>query len=252
MDFSYIIDLLMQLRPVVYFIITILITWIITRLVGSVIQRIMRYSPYLLAAHVRRLVIIMIWLFGVVVATEQLGLGIEILVSLVIIAGVGMIIALRDVLANIAAKYFSDIYVPFKRGDLLSVGGYKGTVIEVNPMVTVLLSNDGKLISIPNSILIREVVINETQEAWSEILIPILVDVNVDLAEFESELLKRINKLRPRLDERFPPIITTRRRDGGTVEILLTLRIKDPSVREEVVAEINRRVSEVMVHLKSR
>jgi small conductance mechanosensitive channel len=165
---------------------------------------------------------------------------------------VAVIIALRDILSNIASKYFSDIYVPYKVGDRISVAGYTGSVVEINPLVTVLLTDEGKTISVPNKFFISSIVINETREAWREIIIPILVEKSLDIAEVESEILKRVNKLRSRLDDRFPPTFITRRSSGDGVELTLVTRIKDPMDKDTIVNEINKRISEAIEDVRRR
>jgi len=41
-----------------------------------------------------------------------------------VLVGVAVIIALRDILSNIASKYFSDTYVPYKLGHRINIAGY--------------------------------------------------------------------------------------------------------------------------------
>jgi len=161
-------------------------------------------------------------------------------------------VAMRDILSNIASKYFSDIYVPYKVGDRISVAGYTGSVIEINPIVTVILTDDGKTVSIPNTFFTSSIVVNETREAWKEIAVPVLVDKGLDIAEVEAEILKRVNKLRPRLDDRFPPTLITRRSDEGGTELVLIARIKDPIDKDSVASEINRRILEAVEDVRRR
>jgi small-conductance mechanosensitive channel len=56
-------------------------------------------------------------------------------------------------------------------------------MIEISPLVTALLTDDEKTISIPNSFFTSNMVVNETREAWREILIPVLVEKGLDIAE---------------------------------------------------------------------
>ena len=102
------------------------------------------------------------------------------------------------------------------------------------------------MVSIPNSILVRDVVINSTPLAWKEVLIPIAIGNSVDLATFESEVLKSVNKLRFRLDKRFPPVITTKSRSAQSSELALTVIIRSPEERETIANEINKRVADIL------
>jgi small-conductance mechanosensitive channel len=126
-------------------------------------------------------------------------------------------------------------------------------MIEISPLVTALLTDDGKTISIPNSFFFTSnMVVNETREAWREILIQVLVEKGLDIAEVETEILKRVNKLRSRLDDRFLPTFIIRRSDGSDVEIMPVVRIKNPMDKDAVANEINRRVLETIEHVRTR
>ncbi len=245
-------SMLQMLYPVFYAIAIIVLTWFTVKLVDTAIKRIFISLPHLILSRVRKGVSAVIWFVGVLLAVEQLGLRIEILLVLITLAGISLIIALRDVLSNIASKYFSDIYVPYKLGDRISVAGHTGSVIEINPLVTVILTDDGKVVSIPNSHFLTGIVVNETREAWREIAVPVLVDKDLDLAEVESEILKRVNKLRARLDERFPPTVMVKRSGEEGSELIVMVRIREPMDKEAIANEINKRVIETIESLKKR
>lgn len=244
-------DILSVLLPLLYFGIIILLTWLVAKLASLLIGRIMNRRMPLLAIQARRLGWALVWLVGAVFAIQQLGVSSDILLLMVGLSGVAAIVALRAPLENFGAKYFSDVYVPFKVGDSISVKDYSGKVVEVNSMSTILLSNDDQLISIPNSALVREVVINSTPQAWKEVSIPIAIDNGVDLAEFESAVLKSCNKLRLHLDRRFPPVLSIKTRGAQSTELSLTVMIRRPEQRDSIVNEINRRISETITTMQS-
>ena len=243
---------LQTLYPIFYAILILALTWVFARVIDTAIKSLMSTLPHLILSRVRKSVSAIVWFIGILLAIEQLGLRIEVLLILIAIAGVALIIALRDVLSNIASKYFSDIYVPYKLGDRISVAGYTGSVIEINPLVTVILTDDGKAVSIPNSYFSTNIVVNETREVWREVAVPVLVEKGLDLAEVESEILKRINKLKARLDERFPPTVMVRRSSGEGSELIVTVRIKEPMDKEAIAGEINKRVIEAIEGLKKK
>jgi small conductance mechanosensitive channel len=203
-----------------------------------------------MAVHIRRIIWVFIWLLGTLLALEQLGLKMDILLLLIGLIGGALIIAAKDVLQNLASRYFSDVYVPFKVGDSINVHKYSGKVIEINPMSTILITDNEEVVSIPNSIFIREAVVNTTHQAWKEAIVPILISSEIDLAEFESEVLKSCNKFKLHLDERFPPIITIKRRDKRSTELVLTLMIKEPGRKDAIISEINSKIGGIIDKMK--
>ncbi len=247
-----IVNLLSMMTPVFYFLAIILATWIFLKVFLVIIKRALSFLPPLMLAHIEKALTILIWFIGLSIAIAQLGLRIELLLALLVLGGIAAIIAFRNVLTNIADKYFSDVYVPFKIGDKISINGYTGIVTEINPIVTVLMTEEGKIISIPNSHFVTNVLVNESEAAWSEIIIPIQIDKSLDVAEAEAEILKRVNKLRTKLDERFPPMIRTKKISGNVSELSLIVRIKNPLEKSIITNEVNKRVHEALEYLRSK
>jgi len=150
------------------------------------------------------------------------------------------------------AKYFTDVYVPFKVGDIIKVGDSSGKIIEINPITTILLTEDESLISVPNSILLKERIENLTPRIWQEILVPISIRTSINLPEFESELLKASNKMKRYLDHRFPPVLTVKERGSRSVTLVLTLMVQDPSKKNRIIAEISKKISEIEDRLRGK
>jgi small conductance mechanosensitive channel len=225
---------------------TILITWLVAMLVSSVIGRLMRPSPPQVSTTARRLGIVITWVLGVTFAIQDLGISPDVLLLFIALVGGAALVALREPLGNWGAKYFTDIYTAFKVGDTIRVAGVAGKVIEINAMTTVLLADNNELISVPNSTLIREIVVNTSPQAWKEVNVPITVGANVDLPAFESDLLTSLQKLRLRLDPRFPPVLATKSRSTQSTDLTVTLMLRRPEEREALTAEVNKRVVEVL------
>src|SRR5208282_4527706 len=114
-----------------------------------------------------------------------------------------------------------------------------GKVIEINAMTTVLLSEDDRLVALPNSLLLKETLVNASPQAWKELTIPISLPGNVDIAPLESEILKSLGKLRLRLDKRFPPVIATKARTAQSTDLVLTVMIRRPEERDVLLLEVN-------------
>jgi small-conductance mechanosensitive channel len=240
---SVVIALLWPYLPVL---VTVVLTAVVAWLAGLVVGRLMRNSSPQLARVGRQLMVIAIAVVGTTLALQFLGVNPAIIFVIIALLGATVLIALRGVLANYGAKYFSDIFVPFKVGDTIQVRGISGKVIEINPMTTVLLSDTDQLVSVPNESMIREVVVNTSPQAWKEVVIPVTISGNVDLATFESDLLKTLSKLKTRLDPRFPPILTTKSRSTQSTDLVLTVMLRRPEDRDAITAEANKRMSELV------
>ncbi len=223
-------------------VVTVVIAWLVGALVGGLLRR----SSPPLARAARQLTVGAIAVIGATFALQYLGLNPAIIFVIIALLGATALIALRGVLGNYGAKYFSDIYVPFKIGDSIEVRGISGKVIESNPMTTVLLTDSDHLVSVPNESMLREIVVNTSPQAWKEVAVPVTIGANLDLAAFESDLLKSLAKLRSRLDPRFPPVLTTKSRTPQSTDLVLTLMLRRPEDRDSITAEANKRVAEIL------
>ena len=241
-----------SIYPIIYVAVTLALTYIATKIVTLFIRGIFRSGIPIIAVHVEKVVIVAIWVIGVLIAVQTVGVRIDLILLLFALVGFAAIIAFRDVMQNIAARYFSELYVPFKLGDEITVLNYTGKVIGVNPTCTILLTKEENIISIPNQIFMKEPIINSTQAAWKELIIPIIVPTTIDLAEFEENVLKACNKLKMYWDENFPPLLTTKRRDEKEIHLELRLMVNTPEKKEIAASEINKRIFEIQQRLKSK
>ena len=241
-----------SIYPIIYVAVTLALTYLATKIVTLFIRGIFRSGIPIIAVHVEKVVIVAIWVIGVLIAVQTVGVRIDLILLLFAIAGFAAIIAFRDVMQNMAARYFSELYVPFKLGDEITVLNYAGKVIGINPTCTILLTKEENIISVPNQIFMREPIINLTQAAWKEIIVPIIVPASIDLAEFEESVLKACNKLKMYWDENFPPLLTTKRRDEKELHLELRLMVNAPEKKEIAASEINRRIFEIQQKLRGR
>ncbi|HVP23233.1 MAG TPA: mechanosensitive ion channel family protein [Conexivisphaerales archaeon] len=241
-----------MLLPALSFLVIIVVTWVTAYVLGAIVSRLMSRSTPLVAAQAKRLVWAFVWFVGLLLAVEQLGLHVELLLLIVGLMGAAVIVGNRDSLENISARYFTDLYVPIKVGDYVAVRGQTGRVIEMNPICTIILSADDQLISIPNTVFVKEAVVNATPQAWKELTIPIMVGGDVDLAELERSVLKSCNKIRIHLDQRFPPVLSVKSRTPQSAELTLTLMVKEPGRKEAISAEMNQRISAILESAKKK
>lgn len=228
----------------------IVLTYVATKIIRLLVKGIFRSGVPIVAMHVERVVTVIIWVLGILLVTETLGLKIDIVLLILGLSGVAGIVALKDVLQSVAAKYFSDTYLPFKLGDEIIVLGHTGKVIGINAICTILLDKEEKMISIPNSVFMKEPVVNITQAAWKEVIMPFIVPANVDIAEFEEIVLKACNKLKMYWDENFPPLFTIKERDEKNIRIDLTLMVNSPEKKEKARDEMNKKIMEILQKLK--
>ena len=242
-------DILQVLVPIAYAGIILVATWVVARFFTLIIRALTGQSAQLLGSQIQRLVWLLIWLIGLILAVEQLGVNPDILFLMVGLIGAAVIIAMRRPLENFGARYFTHGYIPFKIGDSIEVQGRTGKIIEINSMSTILLSHD-HIVSIPNYTFMRDTMVNTTHQAWKTVTVPVVVSNDVDLPAFESSVLKSVNKLRSHFDDRFAPVLTVTSRNRQTTDMSLTIMIRFPDKRDAIINEVNKRVAELVDEAK--
>ena len=103
-----------------------------------------------------------ILIFGIITALQAGGLNVTALVTGLGLTGFALGFALKDVLSNLLSGIMLLLYRPFNIGDQIRMGEYEGVIETIRMRDTLVRAPDGRLIVIPNTKLITEVVVNNT------------------------------------------------------------------------------------------
>ncbi len=98
--------------------------------------------------------------FGLLTALDSAGLNVGALIAGLGLTGFALGFALKDVLSNFLSGIMLLIYRPFGLGDEIRMGEYEGRIETIRIRDTIVRGEDGRLIIIPNTKLITEVVVN--------------------------------------------------------------------------------------------
>ena len=98
-------------------------------------------------------------LLGLTVAS-CLGIDVSGIVALASVLTLALSLALQNMVSNVIGGFTILYTPPFHSGDFVEIGGFSGTVREINMTYTMLSTADNKLVSIPNSTVVAERIIN--------------------------------------------------------------------------------------------
>lgn len=143
-------------------------TWIAARLVRSSFNLATRRAD----AHARLLVgrIINIIVIGLGVSTilDTVGIPLTTFVTVLGVAGLGISLAMQDVLKSFVAGTFLLFERPFRIGDEISLKDQRGIVEHIGIRTTRLRTENNVQVIIPNGVVFAEVVANRTHEVKPE------------------------------------------------------------------------------------
>lgn len=186
------------------FIFTIFLTWI----VASLAKRIIKEYGYDIAAKTKgemddRIVALadmsvtyIIWLFGLMLALSDIGIEITPLLTGMGIVGLAIALAAQNLLSNVFGGVTITIDQLYKEGDRVEMGGVYGDVYEIKPRYTKIKTLNNTIITIPNSKVINEQIINyAVPDSTVRVKIPVNVAYGTDPKRVEKIMLEIADKV---------------------------------------------------------
>jgi len=219
----------------------LIVTWIVSRILGSFISKTVGKISLNVGRQARRIVSWLVWLIGILIGLDQLGLELTTLLVILILGGLILIIALRDTLLNVASYEFINTYSPFKIGDWIQVGKYFGRVVDITWMNTTLMTPDNEMVHIPNSKITKNIVINRTAPGETRISIPLTIDDTLDFSEVEKIMLEIGTELREELAPDSKPEVRVTNINNHAIKLMLLLKINNPAKSEFIASEVRKR-----------
>lgn len=123
-----------------------------------------------------RIVKLLIMVFVVIMAMGKFGFTVAPLIAALGAVAFGASFALQGPLSNYGAGLVIIITRPFVVGDTISIEGVNGVVEEVTLATTILSSEDGEKITIPNKQIVGEILINSFENKVVESSVGISYD----------------------------------------------------------------------------
>lgn len=148
---------------------------------------------------------------------DKLGVGIGTIVTVLGAAGAAIALALKDSLANVAGGLMIIITQPFKQGDLINVGEYRGRVQSIGLFLTTLRMLDYRIITIPNGLINTSVLVNESREEIRRVDMKISISYASDPKKAEAILVRVCREGELILDAPAPGIGVRRHDESGVV-----------------------------------
>ena len=155
----------------------------VSRAIKSRLRRIKRFDKTLipvLAQFARYGILI----FTLVLVLAEFGIQTASIITVLGAAGLAIGLALQGTLQNVAAGFMLLFLRPFKAGDFIETGAGSGTVDEIGLFVTQMRTAQGLYVSIPNSKLWSDSIINYSKlpNRRIDLVVGISYDDDIDKA----------------------------------------------------------------------
>ena len=228
--------------------VALLFTYVAVRVYRVVVGRAGRQVPGGLIASLQQIGAWAIWTIGIIIILSLpiLQVNTNILLLILGLGGLAVIVAYQDVLGDIGAAQFISNYQAFKVGEWIEVERYYGRVVERNLIHTKVVTPDNEVVVIPNSILLKNPVVNRTRSGGLRVQVPILVKAGTDLKMIEDKLMKIGEEMKVDLVPDSSPLVRVTELNSDTARLVLMLHIANPAKRDQVISDVQRRAYELL------
>ena len=119
-----------------------------------------------------------------------MGVPMSSMVALITSAGLTIGLALQGGLSNIAGGFVILVFKPFSVGDYICFSQYEGTVKSINLFYTKMITLDNRQITIPNSMVSNDALINNSAMNTRRVDLQFSVSYDSDLDKVRETILK--------------------------------------------------------------
>jgi small conductance mechanosensitive channel len=161
------------------------------------------------------------------------------------IAGLTIGFAARDALSNIISGVLIFWDRPFVIGDLVEIGGHYGRVDNITMRSTRVVTPDGRMLAVPNTIIVNTTVASYTNFPNLRLDVPFAVGVGEDLGRVREIALALCLQDARLLDEPAPRVVVSALNDYN-VALELRAWLRDEQHHIAVRHELRERLFEAL------
>lgn len=186
-----------------------------------------------------RLAQVVVIIIGAFILMNLWGLDVTPLLASAGVAGFAVAFAAKDTVGNLFGGISVFLDRPYKVGDYVIVQeDYRGEVIEIGMRSTRIRTRDNVLVTVPNSVMVTDAVINETGfDPKLRIRIPLSVAYDSNLDKVEKMLVNTVGEHKDVLKKPTPRVRYRNFGDSG-IELEVLAVIGLPAERGRVVHEL--------------
>ncbi len=173
-------------------VIIIIVGFWITKRLGNLVRRVLVKSKTdeSLVSFLSNLTVISCKILFVLSAMAQLGIAMTSFVTILGAAGIAIGLAFSGTLSNIAGGIMILVLKPFKINDVIVSQTIQGRVTDILIFNTYILTDDNKVIILPNGPLVNGNIVNFTKENKRKIVLLVPISYGEDIALIRKEITK--------------------------------------------------------------
>ncbi len=179
------------LKGLLVFIAGILLIKIVMKIVKAVLAK--THIEKITQSFLLSIIKFVLNLILIITVLQALGIATTGLIALISAAGLAVSLALQNSLSNLANGVVIITTKPFKEGDFVNINGIEGRVKYIRMLTTGIVTNDNRLVVMPNSEIVTNEVINYDIQKTRRVDFTFDVDYASDLDKVKQIILDVIN-----------------------------------------------------------
>ena len=183
------------------------------------------YLVRLLVDDIYRVILLV---FAVVMAADQLGFNVGAALTGLGIAGVALGFAAQDSIANVIAGFLIFIDKPFGVDDWVSVSDRYGQVTEITLRSTRIRTPMNTFVVIPNKQIIDQVLVNHTKHGRTRVDVPVGIAYKEYIPQARSALIEAVGGLEGVSKEPAPDVVVEAL-GASSVDMKIRVWVEDAS-----------------------
>lgn len=194
-------------QTLLWIIVIIVLTTIISKIITRLLNKFNRFKDDMTGIYlIRDIIVYIIYFIALMDILRLFGINLYGTLLSLGIVGIAVSLAAKDIISNLFSGIILIIGKSIKVGDTIEINKTKGVVEKIHLRTTTIVDDEGIVSNIPNSTLTNNLF--KLYKAPEKYRINIMagLPLNVDLDEFNSYILEKINKLDGVLDEPKPRI----------------------------------------------
>ncbi|HYM00159.1 MAG TPA: mechanosensitive ion channel family protein, partial [Blastocatellia bacterium] len=184
-------------------------------------------------------------IFGAVVALQQLNINLTSIVASLGVIGLSIGLAAKDSLSNVIGGVFIFWDKPFVIGDLIEAGDEYGEVRAITLRSTRIITPDGKVVSIPNSVTINNKIKCYTMEPHLRVDVDVSAPLTLDVDEARKRILSSVVGDQRFLETPAPALVVTKV-DPTAMNLQLRVWLSESRKHLEVAGELRERAKNLI------
>ena len=194
-------------QTLLWIIVIIVLTTITSKIITQILNKFNRFKDDMTGIYlIRDIIVYIIYFIALMDILRLFGINLYGTLLSLGIVGIAVSLAAKDIISNLFSGIILIIGKSIKVGDTIEINKSKGVVEKIHLRTTTIVDDEGIVSNIPNSTLTNNLF--KLYKAPEKYRINIMAGLllNVDLDEFNSYILEKINKLDGVLDEPKPRI----------------------------------------------